>query len=160
MTFLLEAYEAEMSAVDKKTKKKKKSGQIISISQGSSAKAQRRKRNPVMIITVGLLTLLVAAALILLVHFNAQLNEINEKINNQEAVLTELKNREAQYKLTIDSKLTDDFVKNYAEEKLDMVPAKNAQKKFISLSDGDKGEVVNEGGSDNIFRTIFDAFGM
>ena len=43
---LLEAYEAEMSAVDKKTKKKKKSGQIISISQGSSAKAQRRKQSP------------------------------------------------------------------------------------------------------------------
>ena len=58
------------------------------------------------------------------------------------------------------SKLTDDFVRKYAEEKLDMVPAKNAQKKFISLSDGDKGEVVNDGKSDNIFRTIFDAFGM
>ncbi len=157
---LLEAYDIEMSSADKKTKKKKKSGQIISISHGSSAKAKRRKRNPVMIITVSLLTLIVAAVAILLVHFNAQLNEINEQINDNVTVLTELKNKQSQYQLTIDSKLTDDFVRKYAEEKLDMVPAKNAQKKFISLSDGDKGEVVNDGKSDNIFRTIFDAFGM
>ena len=108
---LLEAVEMEMSSADKKSKKKKKSGQIISISHGSSAKAQRRKRNPVMIITVGFLTLLVATVAILLVHFNAQLNEINEMINNKEEVLTELQNKQAQYKLTIESKLTDDFVK-------------------------------------------------
>ncbi len=157
---LLEAVDMEMSSADKKSKKKKKSGQIISISHGSSAKAQRRKRNPVMIITVGFLTLIVATVAILLVHFNAQLNEINEMINNQEEVLTELQNKEAQYKLTIESKLTDDFVKQYAETKLNMVPAKNAQKRFISLSDGDKGEVVDDKGSDNIFRSIFEAFGM
>ncbi len=157
---LLEAVEMEMSSADKKSKKKKKSGQIISISHGSSAKAQRRKRNPVMIITVGFLTLLVATVAILLVHFNAQLNEINEMINNKEEVLTELQNKQAQYKLTIESKLTDDFVKQYAETKLNMVPAKNAQKRFISLSDGDKGEVVKDKSSDNIFMKIFDAFGM
>ena len=157
---LLEAVEMEMSSADKKSKKKKKSGQIISISHGSSAKAQRRKRNPVMIITVGFLTLLVATVAILLVHFNAQLNEINEMINNKEEVLTELQNKQAQYKLTIESKLTDDFVKQYAETKLKKKKKKNAQKRFISLSDGDKGEVVKDKSSDNIFMKIFDAFGM
>ena len=81
-------------------------------------------------------------------------------INNKEEVLTELQNKQAQYKLTIESKLTDDFVKQYAETKLNMVPAKNAQKRFISLSDGDKGEVVKDKSSDNIFMKIFDAFGM
>ena len=158
---LLEAVEMEMSSADKKSKKKKKSGQIISISHGSSAKAQRRKRNPVMIITVGFLTLLVATVAILLVHFNAQLNEINEMINGRFRIkVRESENKQAQYKLTIESKLTDDFVKQYAETKLNMVPAKNAQKRFISLSDGDKGEVVKDKSSDNIFMKIFDAFGM
>ncbi len=157
---LLEAYEMQMSSAEKKSKKKKKSGQIISISQGSSAKAQRRKRNPVTIITVSILTIVVAAVCIMLVHFNAQLNEINEQITQKESALTELQNKEAQYRLTIDSKFTDEYVKKYAEDKLNMVPVKNAQKEFISLSDGDKGEVVNENESDNIFKTIFDAFGM
>lgn len=156
----LEAYEMEMSSADKKSKKKKKSGQIISISQGSSAKAQRRKRNPLMIITVSILTLIVASVCIMLVHFNAQLNEINEQINEKETELSELQNKESQYRITIESKFTDSYVKNYAENKLNMVPVKNAQKKFISLSERDQGEVVQNDNSDNIFKTIFNAFGM
>lgn len=151
--------EMQMSSAGKKSRKKKKSGKIISISQGSSAKAQRRKRNPITIITVSLLTILMATVAILLVHFNAQLNEVNENITEKNAELTELRNRQAQYELTIESKLTDSFVKNYAETKLDMVPVKNAQKRFISLSDGDKGEIVSDESSDSIFTTVLKAFG-
>lgn len=149
----------QMSSADKKYKKKKKSGQIISISQGSSAKAQRRKRNPVTIFTVSILTIIAAAVAILLVHFNAQLNEINNNITLKNKELAELNNLQAQYQLKIDSKLTDEFVMNYAEQKLGMVSANNAQKKFISLSDGDKGEVISEDSSDNIFTYILGAFG-
>ncbi len=157
---LLTAYEMEMSSAEKKSKKKKKSGQIISISNGSSAKVQRRTRNPVTIITVSLLVLFVAIAGILLVHFNAQLNEVNERINEKEAQLTDLKNKEAQYQLTIDSKFTDDFVKKYAETKLNMMPVKSAQKQFISLSEGDMGEVVEDEDTDQVFRQFLKAFGL
>ncbi len=156
----LESYEVEMSGSDKKSKKKKKSGQIISISNGSSAKAQRRKHNPATIFGISFLTLLIAAILISLVHLNAKLNELNEKINAQEAVLTDMKNKEAQYQLTIDSKFTDDFVKKYAENSLNMTPVKSAQKQFISLSQGDKGEVVEDNDEDNIFNRFRKAFGL
>lgn len=148
----------QMSSADKKSKKKKKSGRIISISQGSSAKAQRRKRNPVVIFFVTILTVVLAAVAIMLVHFNAELNEINEQINQKEKTLTELKNEEAQYQMQIDSKMTDSFVKNYAETKLGMSPVKNAQKQFISLSDGDKGEVIADDDSNNVFTVVYNAF--
>ena len=70
----------QMSSADKKSRRKKKSGKIISISQGSSSKAQRRKRNPVVIFFVSLLTIVLASVAILFVHFNAELNEINDSI--------------------------------------------------------------------------------
>lgn len=147
-----------MSASDKRTKKRKKSGKIISISRGSSAKAQRRKKNPVMIFSVALLTVIVAAVAITIVQFNAELNEVNDLIQQQNAKLTELENEEAQYRLTIDSKLTDDYVKNYAEKKLGMTPALNGQKKFISLSEGDKGEILSDENTATVFSAILDAF--
>ena len=49
-------------------------------------------------------------------------------------------------------------MRNYAETELNMTPAKNAQKKFFSLSDGDKGEVVEDDSSGNVFTVILDAF--
>ncbi len=148
----------QMSSADKKSRKKKKSGQIISISQGSSSKAQRRKRNPLVIFFVGLLTIVLASVAILFVHFNAELNEINDSITEKNKELTELQNLQARYQLEIDSKLTDSYVRNYAETELNMTPAKNAQKKFFSLSDGDKGEVVEDDSSGNVFTVILDAF--
>ncbi len=157
---ILDSFAMDMSGTDKKSKKKKKSGQIISISKGSSAKAQRRKRNPAAILGVSLLTLLIAVILITLVHLNAKLNEMNEEINTQEKVLTDLSNKEAQYQLTIDSKFTDDYVRKYAENKLNMTPVKSAQKQFISLSDGDKAEVIEESSSGDVFYHIKKAFGL
>lgn len=149
---------AQMSGSDKKSKKKKKSGKIISISQGSSAKAQRRKRNPITIATVAILTIIVSAVAIMMVQNYANLNEINEQITAKNKEYSVLQNEQAQYQLKIDSKLTDTFVKSYAETKLDMVPAKKAQKKFISLSNGDKGEVLGSGKDNSVFDTIIEAF--
>ncbi len=148
----------QMSSAEKKLRKKKKSGKIISISQGSSSKAHKRKRNPVVIFFVSLLTVVLASVAILFVHFNAELNEINEDIVEKNKKLTELQNLQAKYQLEIDSKLTDSYVRNYAETKLNMTPAKNVQKKFFSLSNGDKGEVVEEDSSGNIFTVVLDAF--
>lgn len=150
--------EITMSSAGKKSKKNKKRGQIISISQGSSAKAQRRRRNPLVIFSVTLLTVVLAGVAIMLVHFSAQINELNNEITDRKAELTKLKNEEAQYQLVIDSKMTDSFVKNYAETKLNMSPMKNAQKQFISLSNGDSGKVFEDESSKNVFTTILDAF--
>lgn len=147
-----------MSSAEKRSKKRKKSGKIISISKGSSAKAQRRKKNPLMIFSVTLLTVLVAAVAITIVQFNAELNEVNDMIQQENARLGELQNEQAQYRLTIDSFMTDDFVRDYAETKLGMVPAGNAQKRFISLSDGDKGEILSDETTSNVFTAMMDAF--
>ena len=81
--------ESIVSAADKRSKKKKKNGQIISISQGSSAKSLRRKRNPFIIMSVLFLTIVLAGVAILMVHFSAELDEVNDKINTQKMLLEE-----------------------------------------------------------------------
>ncbi len=158
LTRFEESEEILMSSAGKKSKKKKKSGQIINISQGSSARAQRRKRNPFIIFSVLLLTVVLAGVAIMMVHFSAQINELNNQITEKNKRLTELQNEEAQYQLQIDSKMTDSFVKDYAEKKLNMSPMKKAQKQFISLSDGDSGTVFEDDSSKNIISTVMEAF--
>ncbi len=145
-----------MSSEAKKSMKKKKSGKVISISQGSSAKAQRRKRNPMMIFSVTLLTAAIAAVAIMMVQNYARINEINEKITEKSKIYTTLQDEGAQYQIRIDKVLTDSYVKEYAETKLGMLPVKNAQKKFISLSSGDKGEVLERDSDKNIFEKAYE----
>ncbi len=152
------AEDLQMSVSNKRTRKKKKSGKIISISQGSSAKSQRRRRDPVLIAMISILTIVVASVAIMMVQNYAKLNEINEQITAKNKELAVLENQEAQYQIRIDSKLTDSYVKEYAETKLGMSPAKKAQKKFVSLSDGDKGAILIKDSGNSVFDTIFEAF--
>ena len=138
--------------------KVKNEGKVIRLETEEFERSQRRRRNPFVIFSVTLLTVVLAGVAIMLVHFSAQINELNNEITDRKAELTKLKNEEAQYQLVIDSKMTDSFVKNYAETKLNMSPMKNAQKQFISLSNGDSGKVFEDESSKNVFTTILDAF--
>ena len=73
-------------------------------------------------------------------------------------MLANQENLEAQYQLRIDRKLTDEFVQQYAETKLGMTKANAAQKEFISLTDGDKGEVIRGDGKESFFSRFAKAF--
>jgi len=147
----------QMTNADKKSRKKKKSGRIISISQGSSAKSQRRKRNPFLIIGISLLTIAVAIVAITMVRFSAQLNELNDELYKEQKVLEEMKDQETRYQLSINKLLTDSYIREYAEKKLDMVPVKKAQKQYLALTEGDSGTVFADS-DDNAFEFILKAF--
>lgn len=147
----------QMTSADRKSRKKKKNGRIISISQGSSAKSQRRKRNPFRIVLVSMLTIVVAAVAITMVRFSAQLNELNDELYTEQKVLAEMKDQETRYRLSINTKLTDSYIREYAETKLNMVPVKKAQKQYLSLTEGDSGQVFADD-SDNAFEFLLKAF--
>ena len=122
--------------------KVKNEGKVIRLETEEFERSQRRRRNPIIILSVSLLTLAVAAVFSLIVYNNVRINELNEDIISANEVLENQQNLEAQYQLTIDRKLTDRKVQEYAEQKLGMVRANSAQKQFVSLTDGDKGEVI------------------
>ena len=122
--------------------KVKNRGKVIRLEKEDFERSQRRKRNPVVILSVSMLTIIVAAVFSLIVYNNVMINELSEKIIEANGVIENQENLEAQYQLKIDRKLTDQKVQEYAEQKLGMVQANSAQKQFVSLTDGDKGEVI------------------
>lgn len=139
-------------------RKEKKENNIIKLQPEAFTKAQRRKRNPIVIFGVSVLTIIVAVVSITIVQSNVILNELNNDILEANKKIAEQENLAAQYQLKVDSKLSADVVQDYAENELGMIQAESAQKNFISLSDGDCGEVIREDGTDNVFETIAEAF--
>ncbi len=145
------------AAKDDKKEKNDKS-KVIRLDTDTSEKAQRRKRNPLLIFVISLLTVAVTAICGFIVYNNVIINELNEKILQANKVIENQNNLEAQYQLQIDRKLTAELVQQYAETKLGMTQANNAQKEFVSLTDGDVGEVINEGERDSFFDTFASMF--
>ena len=124
---------------NKHSKPEENDSKVIRLDAGQSLKAQKRRRNPFVILSVSLLTLVVAAISSWIVYNNVVINELNDKILTANGTLANQDNLQAQYQLKIDRKLTTEIVQNYAETKLGMTKAKAAQKEFVSLTDGDQG---------------------
>ena len=139
---LFEPEPAVKPAEEVRPMKVKNDGKVIRLETEEFERSQRRRRNPLVILSVSILTIAVAAVFSLIVYNNVIINELNEKIIDANGVIENQQNLEAQYQLKIDRKLTESKVKEYAEQKLGMVHANSAQKQFVSLTDGDKGEVI------------------
>ena len=145
LAYDLSLFEPDASASEagqKNTAKKKAENKVIDLGIPQAKRAEKRKLNPVTIISVTLLVLVVAAVLSLIVYNNVMLNEYNEQILQADSELVNQENLRSQYQLKIDRTLTKETVQDYAEGKLGMQPANSVQKEFISLTDGDKGEVL------------------
>lgn len=156
---LFEPIETKPASEKNKSKEhNKKENNLIKFQPETITKAQRRKRNPIVILGVSVLTIVVATVAATIVQSNVVLNELNQQILDANTTITQQNNLAAQYKLKVDSKLSANVVQNYAEKKLGMTQAKNAQKRFISLSDGDYAEVIRDDGKNNALETIADAF--
>ncbi len=149
---------AEKSEKPKENNSRKNKNNIIKFDSQNIIKAQRRKKNPIVILGVSLLTIVVAAVSITIVQSNVILNELNGEIINANKKIDEQNNLAAQYQLKVDSKLSAEVVQEYAETELNMTKAQNAQKNFISLSEGDFGEVIRDDDKGNVLETIADAF--
>lgn len=115
---------------------------VIKIDNSVSEKVHKHKRNPVVILGVAVLMAVFSAICGIILDHDVTINELNEKILDADQTIVNQENLSAQYKLKIDSKLTPEIVKDYAENKLGMTKANAAQKEFVSLADGDRAEVI------------------
>ena len=82
-----------------------------------------------------------------MVYGQAQLNELTDQINTAQAELSEAQSTYTQLKMKSDSRLSLDTVEEYAKDTLGMRRISQEQVVCISLSSGDKGEVLQEDGS-------------
>ncbi len=147
----LSVFEETHKRVGKENKKK---SNIIKINAGKKAAGFRRKRNPVVITAVALSMAAVTAVSVWIVCNNVALNELNQEIAYKREELSHQANLEDEYQMRIDSKLTSSMIEDYASEKLGMTQLKNAQKKFISLSDGDVGQVIRDDGTNTVLDSL------
>ena len=147
----LSVFEETHKRVGKENKKK---SNIIKINAGKKAAGFRRKRNPVVITAVALSMAAVTTVSVWIVCNNVARNELNQEIAYKREELSHQANLEDEYQMRIDSKLTSSMIEDYASEKLGMTQLKNAQKKFISLSDGDVGQVIRDDGTNTVLDSL------
>lgn len=121
------------------------------------AKEEQLKRSKIESIVKGL-----ACGAVLAVMFGcvimkqAQLTELNQQITNANNKLEEQQSLYIQTQMKVESKYSSDIVEESAQSELGMSRADSYQKEYISLSEGDKAEVSEIGGT-NIFETIANA---
>ncbi|MBQ9460539.1 MAG: hypothetical protein IJU51_01275 [Clostridia bacterium] len=131
---------------------------IVKLNTDRLETPKKKELNFPKMIAVGLIVSIAATVGIVVLRNNVVINELNEQIHEANTVLENQENLEAQYQLRIDRKLTDEFVQQYAETKLGMTKANANQKEFVSLTDGDKGEVVRGDGKESFLSRFAKAF--
>ena len=143
----------------KPTKKKQNTKVDAKSSGGKSSvkRIKRRKNNFLGISMVVVFAAVIMAVVGLIIHGQVQLTELNQQINAAQRDLEEQQSLYTQLEMKVDASISTAVVEKYAQEKLGMSKVSNAQKEFISLSEGDKVELTASK-NDTIFDTIADAF--
>lgn len=117
---------------------------------------KRRKSNFVRIAAGIVMGLAAVAIIAVIIHGQVQLTELNQEIIDARAELSEKQSIYTQLEMKVDSSISTSAVEKFAQENLNMSKASNSQKEFISLSEGDKAEVVLTEDK-NLFERIADA---
>ena len=156
----------EILASTEKTPKKevakhqpKKEKQNIDVDEKNKTikKVKRRKNNFFSIACAVVLAVLIVVVVGLIIHGQVQLTELNQQVSAAQKDLEEQQSLYTQLQMKVDASISTAVVEKYAQEKLGMSKVSNAQKEFISLSEGDKVELTASK-NDTIFDTIADAF--
>jgi len=119
-----------------------------------SSKATQNKKSKVQSIVKGVTCSAVVVSLIgFIICGQVQLTELNQQISDAQTELEEKQSIYIQTQMKVEAKYSSDIVEESAQGQLGMSRADSYQKEYISLSEGDKAEVADAGGS-NIFETI------
>ena len=124
---------------------------------GSVKRIKRRKNNFLSISMVVVFAAVIMAVVGLIIHGQVQLTELNQQISAAQKNLEEQKSLYTQLEMKVDASISTAVVEKYAQENLGMSKVSNAQKEFVSLSEGYNVELTVSK-NDTIFDTIADAF--
>ena len=121
---------------------------------------ERKKRvkykiNPLKAFLAVSVSALSIVAMTAIIHGQAQLTELNQQISDAQIQLTELQSYYTQIEMKVENKLGPSVVEEYAKNDLGMKKTESYQKEFISLSDGDKAEILAEKDK-SIFESIIE----
>ena len=125
-----------------KKKKPKQKGKVLVISDEMLDKNARRKIKPLKVAVTVLFGAIIAILLVVNIRGRVELTELNQKIMDAEVQLTQQQSIYVQNEMSVNTKYSTDVIEEYAKNELNMSRATNYQKEFVSLSDGDKAEIV------------------
>lgn len=142
--------------IPEKQNTKDKENKVVKIPEEDTYRIRRRKHNPFKIF-VGSVSATVATVIIAaIIVGQAQLTELNQQIITAQETLENAQSTYTQLQMGIQSKLSTTEIEKYAETKLGMSKTENAQKEFVSLSQGDKAEISGDANL-NFFQKIINA---
>lgn len=144
-----EAYDFELFEPKRKRKLQPHPKQVIRLPREELEKNRRPKHRAFKVISVCTFLVVMLGIVGTFVYGQVRLSELTNEINSTTTELSEQESLYTQLKMKSQAKLSLETVEEYAETQLGMRKLEQNQVEYISLSEGDKGEVLEEDSSEN-----------
>lgn len=138
----------ETIKVKKEKAKTKKKAKVVSLPEEEIHKIRFRKHSPWKILGGAAGVAIATGVVIAIIIGQVQLTELNQQIISAQSELADQQSVYTQMQMAVQSNLSTSGIQEYAEEQLGMTKATNAQKEFVTLSDGDKAEISQDTNGD------------
>ena len=122
---------------------------VIRLPREELEKNRRPKHRAFKVISVCTFLVVMLGIVGTFVYGQVRLSELTNEINSTTTELSEQESLYTQLKMKSQAKLSLETVEEYAETQLGMRKLEQNQVEYISLSEGDKGEVLEEDSSEN-----------
>lgn len=128
---------------------------IIELPQKQLEQNRRNKLQPLHAVATFLSMAVIVGIVGTMVYSQVQLTELTEELNSATKQLEESKSVYTQLKMKSDSQLSLETVENYAKDELGMRKISQNQVECISLSEGDKGAVLEDAAGGNWWTNLW-----
>ena len=145
-----EAYDFELFEPKRKQElQPQPQNNVIRLPREELEKNRRPKHRAFKVISVFTFLVVMLGIVGTFVYGQVRLSELTNEINSTTTELSEQESLYTQLKMKSQAKLSLETVEEYAETQLGMRKLEQNQVEYISLSEGDKGEVLEEDSSEN-----------
>ena len=145
----LSLFDTSAKDLEKANRKRKKNfPKVVKMPEEEIHKIRFRKHSPLKVIGGTLGVIAIATVIVTIIMGQVQLTELNQKIISAQNELSNQQSVYTQTQMAVQSNLSTAGIQKYAEDKLGMTKATNAQKEFVELSEGDKAEITQDTNND------------
>lgn len=134
-----------------------KPNNVIQLPQKQLEENRKLKRKPFRLIATFLSMALIVSLVGTMVYGQVQLTELTEQLNAATKQLDEQTSVHTQLKMRSDSLLSLQAAEGYAKDKLGMSKISYSQVVPIKLSEGDKGQVLDQHAAGNWWSSLWDS---
>ena len=150
-----EAYDFELFEPKRKSEPQQQTNNIIRLPQADLERNRRPKHRSLKVLSMSVFLTVMLGIVGTFVYGQVRLSELTNEINLSTTELAEQESLYTQLKMKSQSKLSLETVEEYAETQLGMRKLEQSQVEYISLSQGDKGQVLEGDSSENWLTSIW-----